>query len=128
MEDRRWHGCHPASSILDPLLTRRYRSATMLVLWWAMALLAIFMIGVPKSWQDHFTGAFAAASSTLAHAAGPIISLYLLPMGIGRDLFIGTGAIYFFIVNTAKLPVYWAGGQFKHASPLFAASFLPVVV
>ncbi len=82
----------------------------------------------PKPWQNHVTGAFAAASSTLAHAAGPIITLYLLPQGIGRDLFIGTGAIYFFIVNTCKLPVYWFGGQFKHASPLFAAGFLPLVI
>jgi uncharacterized membrane protein YfcA len=83
---------------------------------------------VPKRWQDHVAGSFAGASSTLAHAAGPIITLYLLPQGIGRDLFIGTGAIYFFLVNSAKLPVYWAGGQFKHASPAFAATFLPLVI
>ena len=78
-------------------------------------------------WKDDTVGAFAAASSTLAHAAGPIITLYLLPQKLGRDVFVGTSAIYFCVVNTAKLPVYWYGGLFKDASPLFAMRFLPVV-
>jgi uncharacterized membrane protein YfcA len=82
----------------------------------------------PAVWKDDATGTFAAASSTLAHAAGPIVTLYLLPQQLGRDLFIGTSAIYFFIVNTAKLPVYWYGNLFRDASPLFSLRFLPVVV
>lgn len=81
----------------------------------------------PAAWKDDAVGAFAATSSTLAHAAGPIISLYLLPQQLGRDLFVGTSAIYFFIVNTAKLPVYWYGNLFKEASPVFTFRFLPVV-
>ena len=78
-------------------------------------------------WKDDAVGTFAAASSTLAHAAGPIVSLYLLPQQLGRDLFIGTSAIYFFLVNTAKLPVYWYGNLFADASPVFTFRFLPVV-
>jgi uncharacterized membrane protein YfcA len=79
-------------------------------------------------WKDDAVGAFAATSSTLAHAAGPIITLYLLPQQLGRDVFVGTSAVYFFIVNTAKLPVYWAGNQFANASPLYSLRFLPVVI
>lgn len=79
------------------------------------------------AWKDDAVGAFAATSSTLAHAAGPIIALYLLPQKLGRDLFVGTSAIYFFIVNTAKLPVYWYGNLFAEASPVFTFRFLPVV-
>ena len=82
----------------------------------------------PARWKDDAVGAFAATSSTLAHAAGPIISLYLLPQKLGRDLFVGTSAIYFFLVNTAKLPVYWYGHLFEDASPLFTFRFLPVVI
>jgi uncharacterized membrane protein YfcA len=78
--------------------------------------------------RSHLTGGFAAVSSTLAHGAGPIIALYLLPLDLNRQLFVGTCAIYFFILNTAKLPIYAASGQFAHASPLFALEFLPLVI
>jgi uncharacterized membrane protein YfcA len=77
--------------------------------------------------RSHLTGGFAAVSSTLAHGAGPIIALYLLPLELNRQLFVGTCAIYFFILNMAKLPVYALSGQFAHASPLFAFQFLPLV-
>ena len=82
----------------------------------------------PSVWKDDAVGSLAAASSTLAHAAGPIITLYLLPQKLGRDVFVGTSAIYFFMVNTAKLPVYWYGGLFADASPLFSSRFLPIVI
>jgi uncharacterized protein len=82
---------------------------------------------VPEPWRSHLTGSFAAVSSTLAHAAGPIITMYLLPLRLDRQLYVGTCAIYFFILNTAKLPAYAAFGQFADVSPLFALRFLPLV-
>jgi hypothetical protein len=78
--------------------------------------------------RSHVTGGFAAVSSTLAHGAGPIVSLYLLPLDLNRQLFVGTCAIYFFILNTAKLPVFYAIGEFDHASLPFSLQFLPLVV
>ncbi len=83
---------------------------------------------VPRPWQSHLVGAFAGISSTLAHAAGPIITLYLLPQKIDRKLFVGTCALYFFIVNAAKLPGYTHAGLFAQASPRFALQFLPLVI
>lgn len=83
---------------------------------------------LPEPIRSHLTGAFAAVSSTLAHAAGPIVAMYLLPLRLDRQLFVGTCAIYFFLLNTAKLPAYYAGGMFANASPLFAACFLPLVL
>ena len=80
------------------------------------------------AWKDTTVSGFAAASSTLAHAAGPIVALYLLPQKLGRDVFVGTSAIYFFIVNTAKMPVYAYGGLFRDASPIYGLRFLPVVI
>ena len=67
-------------------------------------------------------------TSTLAHAAGPIIAMYLLPLNLDRQLFVGTGAIYFFLLNTSKLPAYAAAGMFHQASPVFALRFLPLLV
>jgi uncharacterized membrane protein YfcA len=83
---------------------------------------------MPEPWRSGLTGGFAAVSSTLAHAAGPIIAIYLLPLKLDRQLFVGTCAVYFFILNSAKLPAYYASGQFAHASILFTARLLPLVI
>jgi uncharacterized membrane protein YfcA len=83
---------------------------------------------MPEPARSHAAGVFTAISSTMAHAAGPIIAMYLLPLQLERQLYVGTSAIYFFILNTAKLPAYAAAGQFQHASPLFALQFLPLVI
>jgi uncharacterized membrane protein YfcA len=60
--------------------------------------------------QTHLTGGFSGVSSTLAHAAGPIVALYLLPRGLDRRHFVGTSAAYFMIVNAIKVPGYVAAG------------------
>jgi uncharacterized membrane protein YfcA len=83
---------------------------------------------LPEPLRSYLTGAFAAVSSTLAHAAGPIIAMYLLPLRLDRELYVGTCAAYFFILNTAKLPAYYASGQFVHAQFSFTLRFLPLVV
>jgi uncharacterized membrane protein YfcA len=78
--------------------------------------------------RSSLAGSFAGVSSTLAHAAGPIVAVYLLPLRLDRRVFVGTNAVYFFLLNTAKLPAYWASGQFARAEPAFAARFLPLVL
>lgn len=83
---------------------------------------------LPEPWRGHLAGGFAAVSSTLAHAAGPIVAMYLLPLKMDRRLFVGSCAIYFFILNTAKLPAYALSGMFTDASPVFAMQFLPLVI
>jgi uncharacterized membrane protein YfcA len=83
---------------------------------------------LPEPLRSHLTGAFAGVSSTLAHAAGPIIAMYLLPLRLDRQVFVGTGAIYFFGLNTAKLPAYFAAGMFGQISLPFVAKFLPLLV
>jgi uncharacterized membrane protein YfcA len=77
--------------------------------------------------RSHLTGAFSGVSSTLAHAAGPIIAMYLLPLQLDRKLFVGTCAIFFFLLNTSKLPAYAWSGQFAGNQPLFSLRFLPLV-
>lgn len=83
---------------------------------------------VAEPWRSHVTGSFSAVSSTLAHAAGPIVAMYLLPLNLSRQLFVGTCAIYFFILNTAKLPAYYEAGMFQRASVGFALRFVPIVL
>jgi uncharacterized membrane protein YfcA len=81
----------------------------------------------PSMIRSGAVGAFAGASSTLAHAAGPIIALHLLPQKMERQVFVGTCAVYFFLVNAVKLPVYWHAGQFHASTLLLSAKLLPLV-
>jgi uncharacterized membrane protein YfcA len=83
---------------------------------------------VPTPMRSTITGLAAGVSSTLAHAAGPIIALYLLPQKLERQLFVGTCAIYFFILNTAKLPAYWGTKMFSRPVLLLSLYTLPLVV
>lgn len=83
---------------------------------------------MPEPARSHFIGGFAGTCSTLAHAAGPIISMYLLPLRLDRQLYVGTCALYFFVLNSSKLPIYQMAGQFKHAELGFTLKFLPLVV
>jgi hypothetical protein len=88
----------------------------------------IFRPGVARS---SAVGAFAGVSSTLAHGAGPIIALHLLPQKLDRRLFVGTCAIYFFILNCSKMPAYYGAGLFapeNHATLVFATRFMPLVL
>lgn len=43
-------------------------------------------------------------ATTLANAAGPIISIYLLARGMGKMDLLGTGARFFLLVNILKVP------------------------
>lgn len=82
----------------------------------------------PGKLKSAAVGAFAGASSTLAHAAGPIIALHLLPQRMDRQVFVGTCAVYFFIVNLCKMPSYAAAGQFEPSVLWLSLKLSPFVL
>jgi uncharacterized membrane protein YfcA len=51
-------------------------------------------------------GGLAGFTSTLAHAGGPPVAIYLLPHQLPRDLFVGTTVLFFTVVNLVKLIPY----------------------
>lgn len=55
-------------------------------------------------------GVLAGFSSTLAHAGGPPVAIYMLPQRLPRDLFVGTTVLFFTVVNLVKLLPYGALG------------------
>lgn len=61
--------------------------------------------GVGIGWV---AGIFAGFSSTIAHAAGPIVSLFVFSQDMGKTLFVGTVAWTFTLINLTKLPFYVA--------------------
>jgi len=83
---------------------------------------------VPEPYRSGATGMYAGVSSTLAHAAGPIITMYLLPLRLDRAMFVGTCAVFFFLLNVSKLPAYYLSGQFEKVEVLFSLQFTPLVL
>ena len=61
----------------------------------------------PKTWQGWCFGFGVGVTSTLAHAAGPVATMFLLPQNLGRRLFVGTTVILFTFVNALKLIPYF---------------------
>jgi len=52
------------------------------------------------------TGIAAGFCSTIAHAAGPIVGLFLFAQNLGKTLFVGSTAWAFTLINLTKLPFY----------------------
>lgn len=45
-------------------------------------------------------------TSTFAHGAGPVISMFLIPQRMAKELFVGTNVLIFFWVNWIKMPFF----------------------
>ena len=71
-------------------------------------------------------GAMSGFTSTLVHAGGPPVAVYLLPKKLPRDLFVGTTVIFFAVVNVLKLIPYAALGLFRPAQAGVFLILLPM--
>lgn len=67
----------------------------------------------PRAAEGVAMGAAAGFLSTLAHAGGPPVTMYLLPQKLERSLFVGTTVIFFAIVNAVKLIPYVGMGLLR---------------
>lgn len=72
------------------------------------------------------TGAGTGFATTLANAAGPIMTLYLTGMGLPKQQFMGTAAWFFLLVNLSKVPLYAALSLWGDGAPLFTRSSLTI--
>ena len=64
-------------------------------------------------------GVLSGFTSTLAHAAGPIVSLYVFAQGMGKSMFVGTVAWIFTFINISKLPLFFGIGLIDREILLF---------
>ena len=55
-------------------------------------------------------GILAGAFTMIANAAGPVMTVYLLSMGLTKEEFLGTGAWFYLLINLFKLPFSIAMG------------------
>ncbi len=72
-------------------------------------------------------GVAAGFTSTIAHAAGPIVSLYIFSQGLGKTLFVGTVAWTFTLINLTKLPFYCAVGLVDYGVLRFDILLVPLI-
>jgi len=84
---------------------------------------------VPRSrWFVVGTGLLAGFATTVAHAAGPVMSVYLLSQGMVKREFIGTAAWFFLLVNLSKVPVYLGEGMITAEVLKFDLVIAPAVL
>ena len=96
-----------------------------------MAYREIFGSGLvlPDHWAAHGTAGFLGGLTTMmGNAAGPIMAAYLLALNLPKDVFIGTGAVFFFIVNVLKVPVHAFFWKSMTADTLVLSAVLAPVV
>ncbi|HOB45207.1 MAG TPA: sulfite exporter TauE/SafE family protein [Zoogloea sp.] len=72
-------------------------------------------------------GAGAGFTSTLAHAGGPPVMIYLLTRRLPREAFAGTSVFFFAAINLAKLPFYVGLDLFSRDTLAMSAMLLPLV-
>ena len=70
-------------------------------------------------------GHVAGFTSMIAHAGGPPFQIYVMPQRLARDVFVGTGAIVFALINWLKVVPYIALGQFTPANLATSAALFP---
>jgi hypothetical protein len=80
------------------------------------------------AWVGSLFGVATGFTSQIAHAGGPPFQMWVMPRRLPRDVFVGTAAIFFAILNWIKVPAYIALGQFTWTNALTTAVLLPVAI
>ena len=70
---------------------------------------------------------FSGFSSFVALTGGIPAQIFLLPIGLERQLFVGTMSFYFLIINLAKLPFFFDLQLFTSTSIMLSIVVLPIL-
>jgi uncharacterized protein len=73
-------------------------------------------------------GLAAGGMSMMANAAGPIVSLYALSIGLPKFEFVGTSAWFFFILNLVKVPFSYGLGLIHGATLRLNLVLIPPIL
>jgi hypothetical protein len=79
-------------------------------------------------WFRAVMGLLAGFTTMVANAAGPIMILYMLAVGLPKFEFLGTGAWFFLLVNVFKVPFSVSQGLVNGDSLAFNLVLAPVVM
>jgi uncharacterized membrane protein YfcA len=79
-------------------------------------------------WVGSIFGLASGFTSQIAHAGGPPFQMWVMPRRLPRDIFVGTTALFFAIINWIKVPAYFALGQFSSANLSASLILLPLAI
>ncbi|HXJ58339.1 MAG TPA: sulfite exporter TauE/SafE family protein [Verrucomicrobiae bacterium] len=77
-------------------------------------------IGIP-------CGIGAGVTSTFAHGAGPIVSVFLIPQQLPKEIYVGTTVLMFTWINWIKFPFFVAQGIITQDTLLTGLYYLPLI-
>lgn len=84
---------------------------------------------VPHSWAFAAAmGLLAGITTMMANAAGPVMGLYFLAVGLPKYQFTGTSAWFFLIINLFKVPFSAGLGLIRTDTLVFNFALVPVIV
>jgi uncharacterized membrane protein YfcA len=75
-----------------------------------------------------FWGTISGFTSMIANAGAPPFQVYIIPQRLPRDVFVGTGVMFFAIVNWIKVPPFIALGQFTRDNLMTSAAMFPLAI
>ena len=75
-----------------------------------------------------FWGCISGFTSQVALAGGPPFQIWAMSRNLPRDVFVGTGALFFATINWFKVPAFFALGQFTADNATITAIYLPLAI
>jgi uncharacterized membrane protein YfcA len=81
----------------------------------------------PDRARGAFWGMVSGLTSTIAHAGGPPLAVYLYPLKLDRAALAATTVVFFGVVNYVKLVPYFLLGQLSATNLLTSLLLLPLV-
>jgi len=72
-------------------------------------------------------GIGAGITSTFAHGAGPVVSLFLIPQRMPKEIYVGTTVLVFTWINWIKMPFFVAQGIITRETLLTGLCYLPII-
>ena len=78
------------------------------------------LIGIP-------CGIGAGITSTFAHGAGPVVSVFLIPQNLPKEIYVGTSVLVFTWINWIKFPFFVANQIINHDTLTLSLIFLPLI-
>jgi uncharacterized membrane protein YfcA len=80
------------------------------------------------AWFPPTIGVLAGFTTLVANAAGPLMAVYMLAMRLPKMDFVGTGAVFFLLLNLFKVPFMMHLGLINSASFSINVLLAPVVL
>jgi uncharacterized protein len=81
--------------------------------------------GVAAGW---FWGVLTGFTSLIGSAGGPTFQVYVMPQRLPRDIFVGTGCIFFAVLNWIKIPPFFALGQLTPENLTTSFALFPLAI